>query len=147
MPISIRHVQPEETAAVYRLIPEFAGEHDAQAIRQRIGGRVACALVAYDEAQPVGFKLGYETAPGEFYSWLGGVAPAYRRDGVAQRLLEAQERWAQEHGYARLRVKTRNQFRAMLMLLIRNGYQIIGLEKKGEAADYRLLLEKSLTDA
>ncbi|EPR9079846.1 GNAT family N-acetyltransferase [Cronobacter dublinensis] len=147
MPISIRHVQPEETAAIYRLIPEFAGGHDAQAIRQRIGGRVACALVAYDEAQPVGFKLGYETAPGEFYSWLGGVAPAYRRDGVAQRLLEAQERWAQEHGYARLRVKTRNQFRAMLMLLIRNGYQIIELEKKGEAADYRLLLEKSLTDA
>ncbi|EQA3416905.1 GNAT family N-acetyltransferase [Cronobacter dublinensis] len=147
MPISIRHVQPEETAAVYRLIPEFAGGHDAQAIRQRIGGRVACALVAYDEAQPVGFKLGYETAPGEFYSWLGGVAPAYRRDGVAQRLLEAEERWAQEHGYARLRVKTRNQFRAMLMLLIRNGYQIIELEKKGEAADYRLLLEKSLTGA
>ncbi|EOC1290366.1 GNAT family N-acetyltransferase [Cronobacter dublinensis] len=147
MPISIRHVQPEETAAVYRLIPEFAGGHDAQAIRQRIGGRVACALVTYDEAQPVGFKLGYETAPGEFYSWLGGVAPAYRRDGVAQRLLEAQERWAQEHGYARLRVKTRNQFRAMLMLLIRNGYQIIELEKKGEAADYRLLLEKSLTGA
>ncbi|ELY4000686.1 GNAT family N-acetyltransferase [Cronobacter dublinensis] len=147
MPISIRHVQPEETAAVYRLIPEFAGGHDAQAIRQRIGGRVACALVAYDEAQPVGFKLGYETAPGEFYSWLGGVAPAYRRDGMAQRLLEAQERWAQEHGYARLRVKTRNQFRAMLMLLIRNGYQIIELEKKGEAADYRLLLEKSLTGA
>ncbi|EPX7408002.1 GNAT family N-acetyltransferase [Cronobacter dublinensis] len=142
MPISIRHVQPEETAAVYRLIPEFAGGHDAQAIRQRIGGRVACALVAYDEAQPVGFKLGYETAPGEFYSWLGGVAPAYRRDGMAQRLLEAQE-----HGYARLRVKTRNQFRAMLMLLIRNGYQIIELEKKGEAADYRLLLEKSLTGA
>ncbi|ELQ6131990.1 GNAT family N-acetyltransferase [Cronobacter dublinensis] len=147
MPISIRHVQPEETAAIYRLIPEFAGGNDAQAIRQRIGGRVACALVAYDEAQPVGFKLGYETAPGEFYSWLGGVAPAYRRDGVAQRLLEAQERWAQEHGYARLRVKTRNQFRAMLMLLIRNGYQIIELEKKGEAADYRLLLEKSLTGA
>ncbi len=35
----------------------------------------------------------------------------------------------------------------MLMRLIRNGYQIIGLEKKGEAADYRLLLEKSLTGA
>ncbi|ALB70000.1 GNAT family N-acetyltransferase [Cronobacter muytjensii] len=147
MSISIRHVLPEETAAVYRLIPEFAGLHDAHAIRQRIGDRAACALVAYDEAQPVGFKLGYETAPGEFYSWLGGVVSAYRRDGVAQRLLETQERWAQENGYRRLRVKTRNRFRAMLMLLIRNGYQIIELEKKGEAADYRLLLEKSLTGA
>ncbi len=33
------------------------------------------------------------------------------------------------------------------MLLVRNGYQVIGLEKKGEVADYRLLPEKSLTDA
>ncbi|EPT7002192.1 GNAT family N-acetyltransferase [Cronobacter malonaticus] len=147
MPISIRHVLPEETVAVYRLIPEFAGLHDAQAIRQRIGARVACALVAYDGAEPVGFKLGYESAPGEFYSWLGGVVPAYRRDGVAQQLLETQECWARENGYQRLYVKTRNQFRAMLMLLVRNGYEVIGLEKKGEVADYRLLLEKTLTDA
>lgn len=52
------------------------------------------------------------------------------------------EKWLQ-----RLYVKTRNQFRAMLMLLVRNGYLVIGLEKKGEAADYRLLPEKTLTDA
>lgn len=35
----------------------------------------------------------------------------------------------------------------MLKLLVRNGYQVIGLEKKGEVADYRLLPEKTLTDA
>lgn len=33
------------------------------------------------------------------------------------------------------------------MLLFRNGYLVIGLEKKSEVADYRLLLEKTLTDA
>ncbi|AGE85614.1 hypothetical protein NLT11_002652 [Cronobacter sakazakii] len=64
MPISIRLVPPEETATVYRLIPKFAGLHAAQAIRQHIGERVACALVAYDDAEPVGFTLGYESAPG-----------------------------------------------------------------------------------
>lgn len=63
MPISIRHVLPEETATVYRLIPEFAGLHAAQVIRQRIGERAACALVAYNGAEPVGFTLGYESAP------------------------------------------------------------------------------------
>jgi hypothetical protein len=31
----------------------------------------------------------------------------------------------------------------MLMLLIDNGYRIVELEKKGEVADYRLLLEKT----
>lgn len=66
---------------------------------------------------------------------------------MAQRLLETQECWAQKNGYQRLYVKTRNQFRAMLMLLVRNGYLVIGLEKKGKAADYRLLPEKTLTDA
>jgi hypothetical protein len=32
----------------------------------------------------------------------------------------------------------------MLMMLIGNHYQIVQLEKKGEVADYRLLLEKTL---
>lgn len=72
------------------------------------------------------------------------MLPAFRRRGVAGRLLEEQERWARTQGFRRLTVKTRNQFRGMLMLLIARHYRIITLEKKGEVADYRLLLEKTL---
>ncbi|EPT8923727.1 hypothetical protein [Cronobacter malonaticus] len=78
----------------------------------------------------MGFKLGYESARGAFYSWPGGVVPAYRRDGIAQQRLETQECWARENGYQRLYVKTRNQFRAMLMLLVRNGYQVMGWKRR-----------------
>ncbi len=66
------------------------------------------------------------------------------RQGVAQAMLAKQERWARAQGYQRLWVKTRNPFRGMLMLLIGGDYQIFALEKKGEVAEYRLLLEKAL---
>lgn len=134
----------EELHQLYLRIPEFGGLHSLADLQQRIAGRPYHSLIAEINGQPVGFKLGYQTRPGEFYSWLGAVLPAFRRQGVAQILLSEQERWAKLQGYRQLSVKTRNQFRAMLILLIGNQYQIVALEKKGEVADYRLLLEKTL---
>lgn len=104
-------------------------------------------MIAYVGEEPADFKLGYALDKDTFYSWLGGVLPAYRRDGVAQALLEAQETWAKEKGYKSISVKTRNSFPAMLMMLIKNGYQVIELEKKGEVVDYRLVLRKGLDAA
>ncbi|QHA87083.1 GNAT family N-acetyltransferase [Serratia rhizosphaerae] len=127
---------------LYQHIPEFAAAHRLQDLQLRIGNAVHHALIAELDGQPVGFKLGYQTDDDTFYSWLGGVLPAFRRRGVAGQLLEEQERWARTQGFSRLTVKTRNQFRGMLMLLVSRHYQIIALEKKGEVADYRLLLEK-----
>ncbi|CAE1141184.1 GNAT family N-acetyltransferase [Serratia sp. JUb9] len=129
---------------IYQHIPEFAAAHSLQDLQLRIGDAAHYALIAELDGQPVGFKLGYQTGDDTFYSWLGGVLPAFRRCGVAGRLLEEQERWARMQSFTRLTVKTRNQFRAMLTLLVSRHYQIIALEKKGEVADYRLLLEKIL---
>lgn len=58
-------------------------------------------------------------------------------------MLAEQERWARSQGYQQLWVKTRNQFRAMLIMLISHEYQIFTLEKKGEVDEYRLLLKKT----
>ena len=102
-------------------------------------------MIAEIDGQPAGFKLGYQRQETVFYSWLGGVLPAFRRHGVAQALLAEQERWARAQGYRQLTVKTRNRFRAMLAMLLAHHYQIVQLEKKGEVADYRLLLEKLVT--
>ncbi|UJD78353.1 GNAT family N-acetyltransferase [Serratia rubidaea] len=133
-----------EIQQLYQHIPEFNAAHRLQDLQLRIGDAMHYALIAELDDQPAGFKLGYQTGDDTFYSWLGGVLPAFRRRGVAGRLLEEQERWAHTQGFRRLTVKTRNQFRGMLMLLIARHYQIITLEKKGEVADYRLLLEKTL---
>jgi GNAT superfamily N-acetyltransferase len=144
MTVTTRHATLEEIHRLYQHIPEFGCLHSLADLQQRIGSVSANALIAEIHGQPVGFKLGYQQQEKVFYSWLGGVLPAFRRYGVAQALLVAQEHWARSQGFRLLTVKTRNQFRAMLMMLISNDYQIVQLEKKGEVADYRLLLEKTL---
>ncbi|MEE4483343.1 GNAT family N-acetyltransferase [Serratia ficaria] len=144
MSLTTRNAPLEEIHRLYRCIPEFGGLHSLADLRQRIGSAPASLLIAEIDGRPAGFKLGYQLREGAFYSWLGGVLPAFRRHGVAQALLTEQELWARAQGYRQLRVKTRNRFRAMLMMLIANHYQIVRLENKGEVADYRLLLEKTL---
>ena len=89
-------------------------------------------MIAEIDGQPAGFKLGYQRQETVFYSWLGGVLPAFRRHGVAQALLAEQERWARAQGYRQLTVKTRNRFRAMLAMLLAHHYQIVQLERKAK---------------
>ncbi|GGD25568.1 N-acetyltransferase [Franconibacter daqui] len=147
MSLTISYATLDEIVSLYHRIPEFTLPVDNAALQQRIGASAACALIAYVGEKPAGFKLGYALDKDNFYSWLGGVLPEYRRDGVAQALLEAQENWAKEKGYKSISVKTRNSFPAMLMMLVKNGYQVIELEKKGEVVDYRLVLRKELDAA
>ncbi|WP_139248268.1 GNAT family N-acetyltransferase [Janthinobacterium lividum] len=78
------------------------------------------------------------------YSWLGGVLPAHRKSGLAQRVLEAQEAWASAHGFAAVTVKSMNRYPAMLRLLIRNGYQIRLVEHFGDTARERIHFIKPL---
>ncbi|MEM1081592.1 MAG: GNAT family N-acetyltransferase, partial [Pseudomonadota bacterium] len=40
-------------------------------------------LVAEIEGEAAGFKVGYPLSENTFYSWLGGVLPGYRQQGVA----------------------------------------------------------------
>ena len=144
MPVIITHATQDEMVSLYHRIPEFSQPLDKAALRQRTGAAVSCALMAYVAGEAAGFKLGYALDEDNFYSWLGGVLPEYRREGVAQALLDAQEIWATENGYKSITVKTRNSFPGMPIMLVKNGYQLVELEKKGEVRDYRLMLRKSL---
>lgn len=144
MRLTTRQATLEEIYSLYLCIPEFGSLHSLKDLQQRIGDNPSHGLIAEIDGQAAGFKLGYQTAPGEFYSWLGAVLPDFRRQGIAQTMLAEQERWARSKGYQQLWVKTRNQFRAMLIMLISHEYQIFTLEKKGEVDEYRLLLKKNL---
>lgn len=85
-------------------------------------------LLALVDNQLAGFKIGYSLSDQHFYSWLGAVIPAQRHLGLAKTMLATQESWAREQQFTRISVKTFNEFQPMLLMLIKNGYQIAALE-------------------
>lgn len=91
----------------------------------------------------VGFKIGYERKPGHFESWLGGVAPDQRGQGIASELMRRQHTWCRAHGYRIIRTLTTNRWRDMLILDLRHGFDIVGsyTDRRGEP---RLILERRL---
>ncbi|WP_338870876.1 GNAT family N-acetyltransferase [Spirosoma sp. SC4-14] len=82
--------------------------------------------LAIDNQQIVGCKLGYERKPGQFYSWLGCVQPALRGHGIAGELMRQQHEWCRQRSYHTIRTETYNQWRTMLILNLRFGFNIIG---------------------
>lgn len=83
-------------------------------------------LLAVVNGQVVGCKLGYERKPGQFYSWLGAVHPDFRGQGVASELMRRQHDWCRQQGYHIIRTQTYNQWRDMLILNLRFGFDIVG---------------------
>ncbi|NIF47517.1 GNAT family N-acetyltransferase [Enterobacter sp. Ap-1006] len=142
--LTVRHASLEEILALYHRLPEFGDCRSVADLQTRLATNQTSQLIACVNGVPAGFKLGYALGETAFYSWLGGVLPEFRRDGVAQALLVEQEKWAMEQGFRTLTVKTRNKFRGMLMMLLKNGYQLIEIEPQGDPDDHRLLLRKSL---
>lgn len=140
MQIRIGTLQEAEQVAAQ--IGEFSRSENRASMALRLAGKQHLILVAEDEQQLLGFKIGYQVDSTTFYSWFGGVTAAARNRGVAQQLLEAQERWVTEQGYQALTVKSRNQFPAMLRLLLRNGYLIENFEKVDPLMESRLYLIK-----
>ena len=151
MDLTLGTASVQQAWAVYQRLPEFADGHiDQPGFERTLAADSAIVLVAHLHGEAVGFKAGYDRfGDGSFYSWLGGVAPAARRAGVAQQLLLEQERLVSAAGFNRIYVKSRNRFVGMLTLLLRNGYAIVGVAlPDGEAlADGRIMLTKELSSA
>lgn len=141
--ITIREATVETCVHLSRQIPEFDGPPDIPEYRRRLEGLPHLILAAYEGERPVGFKVGYQRED-YFYSWMGGVLPAYRKRGVARQLALAQEDWARKRGYSSITFKTRNQHKGMLIFALNNGFDIIGFRKKDTVAANRILLRKAL---
>ena len=129
-------------------IGEFGGDADRygrSVYEQRLAGDGALVLVARIGGQGVGFKAGYDRyRDGSWYSWMGGVVAPWRGRGIAQRLLEAQEQWVRERGYATLYVKTRNRHKKMIAFLAHNDYDVVRIEEKSAIQETRILFRKRL---
>ena len=144
MSVIVREGSLEEVVSVVEQINEFAQKESVASLLQRLSGKKSLILVAEEKGVLLGFKIGYELESNTFYSWFGGVSPLARNKGVAQAQLDVQEQRVKQQGYQQLKVKSRNQFPAMLRLLLRNGYQIEKLEEKEDIREHRIHFVKQL---
>lgn len=138
MSVIVREGSLEEVVSVVEQITEFAKKESVASLSERLAGKTSLLLVAEEAGVLLGFKIGYELDENTFYSWFGGVSSLARNKGVAQAQLDVQERWVKQQGYQQLKVKSRNQFPAMLRLLLRNGYLIEKLEEKEDINGHRI---------
>ncbi|HZG16891.1 MAG TPA: GNAT family N-acetyltransferase [Candidatus Bathyarchaeia archaeon] len=100
-------------------------------------------LVAMDESAIVGYKIGYQRKPRHYYSWLGGVDPAYRKHGIGNTLMRMQHEWCKQHDYQTIRTHTKNKWRDMIILNLRHGFDIIGTWTD-DLGEPKIMLEKRL---
>lgn len=101
------------------------------------------ALLAIEHEQVVAFKFGYEVEQGIFYSWLGGVDPTYRRQGIAIQLMNMQHSILTSLGYEAVRTYSRNERKEMLIVNLKAGFDIVDTftDHKGR---HKIVLEKCL---
>ncbi|WP_323813107.1 GNAT family N-acetyltransferase [Cellvibrio sp. NN19] len=139
--MKIRTASLSELLILHNQIDELSPIANSDYFAERIGDKIYLALVAEIEGVLVGYKLGYWLTESIFYSWLGGVHPTHRKKGIAKQLLLEQERQVFEAGGTEVRVKSMNQFRSMLLLLIAQEYEITGTEMM-QGQDIKILFSK-----
>lgn len=141
----IREGSIEELLLAQAAVPELLGGRPVHDLYARLEGQPHLILLAWAGSEIAGFKVGYEINNQTFYTWLGGVHPAHRRQGIAQALATRQEDWAKKQGYHEIRLKTRNSFPAMLQFAIGSGFQITELDTREQRSAHRIILHKTLT--
>ncbi len=142
MNFQIREGSIAEAVWISQHIPEFFQPYQAEEYERRFAQAPFLLLVAECDGELAGFKAGYALNEQLFYSWMGAVRAEYRTQGIAQSLADAQETWAREKGYRRIRFKTRNRLKAMLHFALGNGFNIVAVEPREEVGENRILLEK-----
>ncbi len=146
MKYQIREASLSELLWVHQRIPEFSGkEISLDFYTERLKDKRYLALVAEKDGELLGFKVGYESDnPETFYSWMGGVRPEFRKNGIADALVDFQENWAKERGFKRIFFKTRNRLPPMIIFGLGRGFKIMEVIRKGGVEDYRIVMSKRL---
>ncbi len=143
--MSIDH--PDLLALVAALdgeLEEFDGEDHAFYSQFNGLDKLMVALVAYNDATPVGCGglKAFDDGSAEIKRMY--VPPAHRREQIAARLLAALEQHAQQLGYSRCILETGVRQTAAVGLYERNGYTRINNYAQYEGVQDSVCYEKAL---
>ena len=142
--IHVRENQLDEAFTVSKQIPEFENPYQFVEYQKRLNVK-HLILTAEIQEKPVGFKIGYERDnDSSLYSWMGGVLPKFRKQGVAEKLADYQEKWASENGYNSIKLKTQKKHEAMIAFSSKRGFVITKEIPKIPEAETRICMEKKL---
>lgn len=123
-------ITPEIERAILNLCNCVFTQFDPAYLKSRLTNVIdpVVTQAVADKNRLVGFKLGYRSTSTQFYSWLGGVHPDYRRRGVAQQLMDEQHSWCSANGYMAIETRTWATNTPMIILNLRAGFVIVGYE-------------------
>lgn len=148
MEITIRSIDISELEKVTRVlnqIPEFDSIFYTVQLKRKLGKSSSIILIAECNGDPIGCKVAYNRFfDGSIYSWLGGVLPEYRKQGVAGLLQNEMEAEARKKLYFSICMKTRNKHVNMLRFALKNGFLITGFQSKTDNFESRIELKKQL---
>jgi GNAT superfamily N-acetyltransferase len=102
-------------------------------------------LLACNDAEPIGFKIGYGMDGGLYYSAKGGVMAPYRRRGVATVLLDQLMDAAAARGYTRFAFDTfPNLHTGMTLLALKQGFIVTEIRYSDIYDDLRVRFSATL---
>ncbi len=146
--ISYKTIEGIPEVSIYqeleKLYVKIFDDADLEFFKQRILEHPQLyTVLAYNDHILAGFKVGYPRDDTAFYSWIGGVLPQFRRQGIGLNLTKIQEKYAKAKGFTKLRTKSMNQFKPMMILNLKNGFDIskVYTNAKGQT---KIVFEKSL---
>lgn len=138
----------------FEVLPSRQSQIDPQA-REKMRSDIAsvlsfreglCLAALSADERAAAYKIGYRTGNRSegFYSWIGGVHPAHRRRGLARALLETQHAWAKSRGLLWIETQCWGDNRAMLLLNLAAGMDIVGALSGPERTGVKAVLRKRL---
>jgi ribosomal protein S18 acetylase RimI-like enzyme len=144
--IIIREVTIEKAIAVHRTIVEFDDPNAPEEyFKSGYGDDEKLILVAYLKNQAVGYIIAHDKyKDGSIYCWMAGVDPRFRKRGILKALMSYLSDWASDHGYQKIKIKTRNNKRAMLSYLIKYGFNFTEVQSQPNILDNRIEAEINL---
>ncbi len=94
----------------------------------------------------VGFKVGRSNDPRTFESWVGGVLPTARKQGIASQLARLQDAWCRANGFQFIQTETAHDNAAMLTVNLKQGFCIAGTYLD-RGAHLKVVLQKALNES
>ena len=133
--IRLRPISDHQFDELFRLCEIVFGPGDRLDGRWRIDNMpdLSCCEARRDEML-VGFKLGYAATSRRYYSWLGGVHPNYRRQGIASQLITLQHEWIAHWQFKVVETQVRQDNLAMAALNRAHGFVEVGRKRTANSA-------------